>query len=141
MILKKSYENIKDVLETLKYDDDGWMICVDLKMMNLVLEQQGGYTKYSCFLRSWDSKAKDEHWIKDKCSAKNSLTPEKKNVIHSSLVDSKKIILPPFHIKLRVMKQMLKPLIAMESDLGTFAKPSQVLVMKRKMLKFLMARK
>ena len=62
--LKESYKNVKNVLETLKYNDHGWMICVDLKMMNFLLGQQGGYTKYPCFLCYWDSRAKDEHWIR-----------------------------------------------------------------------------
>ena len=108
--LKESYENVKDVLETLKYNDHGWMICVDLKMMIFLLGQQGGYTKYPCFFCYWDSRAKDEHWIKDQWPARSSLAPGDKNIIHRPLVDVKKIILPPLHIKLGVMKQYVKAL-------------------------------
>ena len=108
--LKESYENVEDVLETLKYNDHGWMICVDLKMMNFLLRQQGGYTKYPCFLCYWDSRAKDEHWIRDQWPARSSLAPGDKNIIHKPLVDVKKIILPPLHIKLGMMKQYVKAL-------------------------------
>ena len=87
--LKESYENVKNVLETLKYNNHGWMICVDLKMMNFLLGQQGGYTKYPCFLCYWDSRAKDEHWIRDQWPARSSLTPGDKNIIHRPLVDAK----------------------------------------------------
>ena len=60
--LKEEYGHIKKVLELLKYDDHNWIICVDLKMVNFLFGQQGGYTKYSCFLCLWDSRAKDKHW-------------------------------------------------------------------------------
>ena len=48
--LKEKHENLKVVLDLLKYDDHKWIICVDLKMVNFLLGQQGGYTKYPCFL-------------------------------------------------------------------------------------------
>ena len=48
--LKEEYGHIKKVLELLKYDDHNWIICVHLKMVNFLLGQQGGYTKYPCFL-------------------------------------------------------------------------------------------
>ena len=48
--LKENYKNIKVVLERLKYCVHQWLICVDLKMVNFLLGQQGGHTKYPCFL-------------------------------------------------------------------------------------------
>ncbi|KAL4126753.1 hypothetical protein QTP88_010962 [Uroleucon formosanum] len=33
-------------------------------MVNFLLGQQGGYTKYPCFLCLWNSRARQEHWIK-----------------------------------------------------------------------------
>ena len=62
--LKENYENIKVVLERLKYCVYQWLICVDLKMVNFLLGQQGGHTKYPCFLCYWDSIANEEHWIR-----------------------------------------------------------------------------
>ena len=47
--LKENYENIKVVFKRLKYCVHQWLICVDLKMVNFLVEQQGGHTKYSCF--------------------------------------------------------------------------------------------
>ena len=60
--LKEQYEHIKTVLQLLKYDEHKWIICVDLKMVNFLLGQQGGYTKYPCFLCLWDSRAKNKRW-------------------------------------------------------------------------------
>ena len=62
--LKDNYENIKVVLERLKYCVHQWLICVDLKMVNFLLGQQGGHTKYPFFLCYWDSKANEEHWVR-----------------------------------------------------------------------------
>ena len=48
--LKENNENIKAVFERLKYCVYQWLICEDLKMVNFLLGQQGGHTKYPCFL-------------------------------------------------------------------------------------------
>ena len=48
--LKEKHEHIKVVLDLLKYDDHKCVICVEQKMVNYLLGQQGGYTKYPCFL-------------------------------------------------------------------------------------------
>ena len=48
--LKENYENIKAVLERLKYCVHQWLICVDLKMVNFLLGQQEGHIKYPYFL-------------------------------------------------------------------------------------------
>ena len=42
--------NMGIVLDLLKYNKHNWVICVDLKMVNFLLSQQGGYTKYLYFL-------------------------------------------------------------------------------------------
>ena len=62
--LRERYENIDLVLQLISYDQHKWIICVDLKMVCFLLGQQSGYTKYPCFLRMWDSRAKNEHWIR-----------------------------------------------------------------------------
>src|SRR6218665_840987 len=35
-----------------------YLVCVYLKVIGLLLGQQGGYTKLRCFLCEWDSKVK-----------------------------------------------------------------------------------
>ena len=110
VILKEEYGNIKLVLGKLKYHEHGWLICVDLKMVNYLLGQQSGYTKYPCFLCYWDSRAKSQHWNKDDWPLRSSLTVGDKNIINQPLVAAKKIILPPLHIKLGLMKQYVKAL-------------------------------
>ena len=60
--LKEKHEQIKFVLDLLKYDHHKWIIFVDLKMVNFLLGKQGGYTKYPFFLCVRYSLAKDKHW-------------------------------------------------------------------------------
>ena len=62
--LKEKYETVKYVLETIGYDQHKWFICVDLKMANFLLGQQSGFTKYPCFLCTWDSRGRAQHYMK-----------------------------------------------------------------------------
>ena len=55
--MTEKQENIAVVLEKIAYSQHQWLICVDLKMVNFLLGQQGGYTKYPCFLCLWDSRS------------------------------------------------------------------------------------
>ena len=60
--LKEKHEQIKLVLDLLNYEGHKWIICGNLKIVNLSIEQQGGYTKCPCLLCLLDSRAKDKHW-------------------------------------------------------------------------------
>ena len=76
----------------------------------MLLGQQAAYTKYPYFLCEWDSWDKKNHWIKKEWSQRKALTPGNKNVLKESLVDPRKVLLPPLHIKLGLMKQFVKAL-------------------------------
>ena len=49
-VLKEQQQDIRTVMNLLKYHEHNWIICIDLKMVSLLLGQQKGYTKYPCFL-------------------------------------------------------------------------------------------
>jgi hypothetical protein len=108
--MKEEHQTISLVLEKIKYQEHQWIICVDLKMVNILLGQQHGYTKYPCFICFWDSRAKLEHWVKKDWPLRTELVVGQKNVINKQLVSRNKIILPPLHIKLGLMKQFVKAL-------------------------------
>ncbi|GBP59676.1 hypothetical protein EVAR_39833_1 [Eumeta japonica] len=107
---KEEYTAIALILDKIKYEEHKWLICVDLKMVNFLLGQQGGYTKYPCFLCLWDSRAKSQHWTKRDWPPRVALVPGEKNVINPPLVSRNRIILPPLHIKLGLIKQFVKGL-------------------------------
>ena len=106
--LKETYENLELLLEKIKYREHNWMLCGDLKVLCMLLGQQSGYTKYPCFICEWDSRARDKHWTQKEWPTRENLTPGSKNIKHNALVDSKRVLLPPLHIKLGLMKQFVK---------------------------------
>ena len=58
----------------------------------------------------WDSRAKNEHWIREQWPKRNECTVGEKNILNQSLVSPDKVLLPPLHIKLGLMKQYVKSL-------------------------------
>lgn len=84
--LKEEYVHVKTVLHKLCYSEHQWSICVDLKMVNILLGQQSGYTKYPCFTCLWDSRAKDDHWQKVTWPSREKMTVGAANVIKKPLV-------------------------------------------------------
>ncbi|GBM53191.1 hypothetical protein AVEN_14221-1 [Araneus ventricosus] len=98
------------ILEKFNYQENRWMVCGDFKMLTMLLGQQAGYTKYPCFLCLWDSRARDLHWAKSSWSLRGSLTPEENNVINTTLARPEKVLLPPPHTQLGLMKQFIKSL-------------------------------
>jgi hypothetical protein len=102
--LPKSYETLKLVLKKIKYHEHEWQICSDLKVIGLLLGLQRGYTKCPCFLFKWNSRARDKQWETVHWPEREQLQPGSKNVSNVSLVDREKILLPPLHTKLGMMK-------------------------------------
>ena len=98
------------VIDLLQYHQHNWVICVDLKMVNFLLGQQHGFTKFPCYLCMWDSRARDKHWIQKEWPVRESLEAALPNILHDPIVSRDKIIFPPLHIKLGLMKQFVKAL-------------------------------
>ncbi|GBN12774.1 hypothetical protein AVEN_237651-1 [Araneus ventricosus] len=94
--------------EKINYQEHRWIVCGDFKMLTMLLGHHAGYTKYSCFLCLWDSRARSLHWTKTDWSLRGALTPGEKKVINITLVPPEKVLLPPLHIKLGLMKQFIK---------------------------------
>ena len=97
-------------MDLLKYHEHNWIICVDLKMVNFLLGQQKGFTKFPCFLWMWDSRARNRHWVQKDWPIRDNLEAGIPNIIQDPIVNKDKIISPPLHIKLGLMKQFIKAL-------------------------------
>jgi hypothetical protein len=87
----------------------------------VLLGQQAGYTKYPFFMCEWDSRAKSQSWQQKHWTSRTYLKPGKKNILRKSLVDTKKILLPPLHIKLGMLN-FLKICQKLEIVSSTFEK-------------------
>jgi len=108
--LKEEYKNIEMVLNKIEYGKHNWLICRDLKILSMILGQQSGFTKFPCFLCLWDSRDRESHYVKTDWPARQIFEPGKKNIINKPLVEPSKVLLPPLHIKLGLMKQFVKAL-------------------------------
>ena len=94
-------------------------------MVNFLLGQQGGHTKYPCFLCYWDSRANEEHWVRKEWPPRNTIKPGEKNIVNNPLVDQKNFILPPLNIKLGLMKKFVKALDRKEWPPRNTIKPGE----------------
>lgn len=108
--MNETYENMKQLLDALKYWEHKWLICGDLKVIALLLGQMGGYMKYPCFLCLWDSRADAQHFQQKVWPIRQELVPGQHSVKNQPLVDPSRILLPPLHIKLGLMKSFVKAL-------------------------------
>lgn len=108
MNIKESYDSIKLILDSVKYEDHKWRICCDLKVVSLLSGMQTGYVKYGCFLCTWDSRWKGDQYSKKQWKLRAEGTLGEHNIVHKALVPTEKILLPPLHIKLGVVKNFVK---------------------------------
>ena len=84
--LKEKYEAVKYVLEKTRYDQHEWDICVDLKIVNFLLGQQSGFTKYPCFLFKWDSRDLAQHYTNNDWPLREELVPFRaRNIINNAV--------------------------------------------------------
>ncbi|XP_061433007.1 uncharacterized protein LOC133358637 [Lethenteron reissneri] len=60
--LKEDYNRIKTLLDALKYDEYGWEVIGDFKMVAFLMGFQGGFTKFPCYLCLWDSRDTKVHY-------------------------------------------------------------------------------
>jgi hypothetical protein len=85
-------------------------MCGDIKVISMLLGQQGENTRYPCFHCEWDSRDRAKYWTKKVWPKRTSLVPGSKNVVWESLVEPNKVLLPPLHIKLGQIKEFIKAL-------------------------------
>lgn len=114
--LTESYQNMKVLLEAIKYRSHNWNLCGDLKVIGMLTGMRGGFTKYCCFLCLWDSRATDDHYTKCDWPQRTSYVVGEESVEHTPLVDPVKIFLPPLHIKLGLVKNLVKAMAKSNSN-------------------------
>ncbi|GFV63068.1 uncharacterized protein TNCV_3700221 [Trichonephila clavipes] len=62
--LKECCGILEFILNKLSYSDHKRTICGALEVITMLLGQQSGYTKFSCFLCEWDSRDGKQHYVK-----------------------------------------------------------------------------
>jgi len=99
---------MKILMEAINYDKFKWRICVELKVIALLLGLQQGFTKYCCFICERDSRDRSLHYSRKDWPARKSLEPGIINVENQPLVKLSKILFPFTHLKLGLTKNSMK---------------------------------
>lgn len=111
--VQDNHDAVKYVQEKILYDVHEWLMCVDLKMVNILLRQKSGFTKYLCFLCTWRV-GTEQNITQSEWPACEELMPcRTRNIIMDPLANRDRILFPPLHIKLGFIKQFIK---ALEKD-------------------------
>ena len=79
-------------------------------VIGLLVGMQAGFTKYCCFLCLWDSRAVSQHYKQKDWGSRSTFIPGEHSLKENPLVDTNKVLLPPLHIKLGLMKNFEKAL-------------------------------
>jgi hypothetical protein len=103
--LNETYENLRIVLEKIN-----WNLCGNMKILQCYWgNKQHTQSFHVSYVNGWQSKG---HTLDKKkyLPRRKDLIPGSKTIVHASLVDMQKNLLPPLHIKLGIMKQFVKAL-------------------------------
>ena len=100
----------KSYIQKINYTTHDWMLYGDSEVVSMHLSQYKRFTKFPCYICEWDSIIRDQHWLKKQLPVRKVLAPGEENILHNTLVDQKKIFLPPLNIMLGLIKQFLKAL-------------------------------
>ncbi|XP_061404361.1 uncharacterized protein LOC133340279 isoform X1 [Lethenteron reissneri] len=106
--LKENYNSINILLDALRYDEYGWEVIGDLKIVAFPMGFQGGLTKCPCYLCLWDSRDTKPHYHRQYWPQRTEFSVGRNNVKWEPLVDPRKVLMPPLHIKLGLLKQFVR---------------------------------
>lgn len=106
--LAETYDSMKLILDSVRYNDHQWRLCCDLKVVGLLRGLQSGWVSNPCFICLWDSRFKGNQYAKTDWEMREHSQIGLHNVVKEPLVPPDKIMLPPLHIKLGLMTSFTK---------------------------------
>lgn len=107
---KENYDSLKKIMDLVKYQDHRWKICADLKVVAILRGMQTGYTKNMCFMCLWDTRFSGDQYTKKDWILREGFRLRQANIVEVPLVPIEKVLLPPLHIKLGIVKNFIKAL-------------------------------
>jgi hypothetical protein len=90
--MRETYQNMKEILECIRYAENKWAICADFKVIAILTGLQPGYTKYCCFLCLWDSRNRAQHYTRKDWPVRQVGIPGTSYIINLPLVDKQNVI-------------------------------------------------
>lgn len=115
--VKETYDVLKEIIDLINYEEHGWSVCSDLKVVGILTGLMKGYPKHSCFLCLWEGRKTEKHYTKYKWPTRISYQFGRESIENKPLVPVSKIILPPLHIKLGLVCSFVK---AMDKNTAAF---------------------
>lgn len=106
-VLKETHDSMRLIFEKIKYNEHKWDVSGDLKVVALIMGLQLGRTKNACFICTWISTAKIDHYHATWEKRSTFITGEM-NIRFNSLVPPEKILLPTLHIKLGLVSAFIR---------------------------------
>lgn len=138
--MRETFENMKLILDVIKYDTYNWKICCDLKVIGLLMGVKGGFSSMQCFLCKWQGRNRERHYTKYRWPSRTEYKIGVDSIVNVPLVPSSHIILPPLHIKLGIAASFVRALeregSAIQSLRALFPKLSEAKVKAGEFLRF-----
>lgn len=108
---KETYTSLKKIMHLINYNAHNWKICADLKVVSILRGMQTGYTKNMCFICLWDTRFTGDQYLERNWPARDASSLRgRNNIVQIPLVSIEKVLLPPLHIKLGIVKNFIKAL-------------------------------
>lgn len=108
--MKETYETMKLILDSVLYGQHQWRLCADLKVVALVSGLQLGWTNHACFLCDWHTRYAGNQYEKNDWPARGEQQIGEMNIQREALIPNERILIPPLHVKLGIMKNFVKSL-------------------------------
>lgn len=106
----ENYSNMEIILKLINYDSHKWVICCDLKVVAILMGLKKGYSKHQCFLCLWEGRSREFHYTNHKWHSRHTYRIGQDSIENKPLVPASKIILPPLHIKLGLIRNFTRAL-------------------------------
>lgn len=107
--VKETYASMQAIIMLTQYNEHKWQICGDLKVVAILMGLKQGYCKHQCFLCLWEGRKDALHYD---YTHKWPIRPEvdisewHSQVQKPLIEDRTKILLPPLHIKLGLVRNL-----------------------------------
>ena len=109
-ILEENYTNVKTLVVALKCDQFNWQVIGDFRMVAFLVGLQGGFTKFPYYFCQWDSRYTTAHYHRRIWPKRTEYSVGYSNIKWNPLIDPIKMLLPPLHINLSLIKQFVEAL-------------------------------
>ena len=108
--LKESYDNMELLLEAIKYSEYQWSLWGPQGHWSSYGYARGLHKVLLLPLSLWNSRAVSQHYKQKDWGSRSTFVPDEHSLKDNPMVDMNKVLLPPLHIKLGLMKNFVKAL-------------------------------